>query len=186
MPNKWTPEQIELMTAHYKEGISASVSAGIISKRFEISLTRNAVIGIRHRLGLVRNISYTHFKTNVHRAIDLASINAATEAKRRLERAERLAKQKSNKERQEEIRSLKLAVREAMRVDRESKIEPLSVHTRDAVLGLKRNSCKFPIGVVGAPDFHFCGKPQSKDSSYCADHKSVCTVYVPMKMKVTA
>lgn len=186
MPNKWTPEQIELMTAHYKEGLSASVSAKIISKHFKISITRNAVIGIRHRLGLVRNISYSHFKTNVQRAIDLASINAATEAKRRLERAERLAKQKKNKEREKEIRSLKLAVREAMRVELESKIEPLSVHTRDAVLSLKRNSCRFPHGIVGSPEFHFCGKPQVEGSSYCEEHKAVCTIVVPLKMKVTA
>ena len=62
-------------------------------------------------------------------------------------------------------------------------IELLSVYTRDAVLSLKRNSCRFPIGVVGAPDFRFCGEIQVEGSSYCADHKAICSTFVPLKMK---
>jgi GcrA cell cycle regulator len=52
---------------------------------------------------------------------------------------------------------------------------PLSRSTSDAVLALKPNSCRYPIGDVGHEGFRFCGEPKEVGSSYCAEHQSLCT-----------
>jgi len=184
--NTWTQDQLEMLEAHFKDGLSCTESARLINRQFSLSLSRNSVIGKRHRMGMVRDISYSHFKTNVQRAHELAAKNAVYNATRRLKRAERMAKQKATKERQKEINGLKEAVRNAMETEKEQPIALLSTYTRDAVDGLRRGDCRFPIGVVGAPDFHFCCEPQDEGSSYCKTHRAICTVYVPLKMKVVA
>jgi GcrA cell cycle regulator len=43
-----------------------------------------------------------------------------------------------------------------------------------AVLALRRDGCRFPIGNVRSADFHFCGAPRSGSSSYCARHAAEC------------
>jgi GcrA cell cycle regulator len=184
--NVWTQDQLEMLEAHFKDGLSCSESARLINRQFSLSLSRNSVIGKRHRMGMVRDISYSHFKTNVQRAHDLASKNAVYNATRRLKRAEKMAQQKASKERKREIAGLKEAVRNAMEIEKEQPIALLSPYTRDAVAGLKRGDCRFPIGVVGSPDFHFCCEPQDEGSSYCKTHRAICTVKVPLKMKVAA
>jgi GcrA cell cycle regulator len=184
--NTWTQDQLEMLEAHFKDGLSCTESARLINRQFSLSLSRNSVIGKRHRMGMVRDISYSHFKTNIQRAHELAAKNAVYNATRRLKRAERMAKQKATKERQREINGLKEAVRNAMETEKEQPIALLSTYTRKAVDGLKRGDCRFPIGVVGAPDFHFCCEPQDEGSSYCKTHRAICTVYVPLKVKVAA
>jgi GcrA cell cycle regulator len=184
--NTWTQDQLEMLEAHFKDGLSCTESARLINRQFSLSLSRNSVIGKRHRMGMVRGISYSHFKTNIQRAHEMTAKNAVYNATRRLKRAERMAKQKATKERQREINGLKEAVRNAMETEKEQPIALLSTYTRKAVDSLKRGDCRFPIGVVGAPDFHFCCEPQDKGSSYCKTHRAICTVYVPLKMKVPA
>lgn len=184
--NTWTQDQLEMLEAHFKEGLSCTESARLINRQFSLSLSRNSVIGKRHRMGMVRDISYSHFKTNIQRAHELAAKNAVYNATRRLKRAERMAKQKATKERQKEINGLKEAIRNAMEAEKEQPIALLSTYTRAAVDGLKRGDCRFPIGVVGSPDFRFCCEPQDEGSSYCKTHRAICTVYVPLKVKVAA
>jgi GcrA cell cycle regulator len=175
----WDKPHLEMLEIHWNDGLSASESAKLINVHFSLSLTRNAVIGKRHRLGMVRKISYIHYKTSTQRAHDLAEQNAVNNAKKRLKRAEKLAAQKSSKARQREIISLKEAVRLAMETEKEQPIAALSTYTRDAVFGLKHGDCRFPIGMVGAEDFHFCCQPQDAGSSYCAKHRAICTVVLP-------
>jgi GcrA cell cycle regulator len=182
----WDSAHLDLLETHFNDGLSASESAKQLNQYFNINLTRNAIIGKRHRLGLVRSISPAHYKTKTQRAHDLAEQNAVNAAKKRLKRAEKLASQKSNHARQKEINSLKEAVRQAMETEKEQPIALLSTYTRDAVFDLKYGDCRFPIGVVGAPDFHFCCEPQDTGSSYCKTHRAICTVYAPLKVKVAA
>lgn len=174
-PCKWPEDMTDMMKKHWETGLSASQSAAIINAKFGTRQTRNSIIGKRHRMGLKRDADLRWF--NRPKKI-------VTDATARLKRAERLAAMKATKERDAEIARLKQAARSEMEMQKLRPIELLSVHTRDAVLGLKRNSCRFPVGVVGAPDFHFCCLPQVEGSSYCADHRAICTVVVPLKMKV--
>src|SRR3712207_3705671 len=49
----WTEERLELLKKLWSEGLSASQIAAELS----VGMTRNAVLGKSHRLGLVRNTS---------------------------------------------------------------------------------------------------------------------------------
>jgi hypothetical protein len=40
---------------------------------------------------------------------------------------------------------------------------------------LEHNSCRYPIGELTSPDFHFCKKPRRDTlTSYCAEHHTLC------------
>jgi hypothetical protein len=40
----------------------------------------------------------------------------------------------------------------------------------EALIALKPSDCRWPIGTVGDPDFHFCGQQQAWQSPYCETH----------------
>jgi GcrA cell cycle regulator len=44
---------------------------------------------------------------------------------------------------------------------------------KTGLLDLNDKICKWPIGHPGEPDFHFCGKPINPGFPYCLDHCSV-------------
>jgi GcrA cell cycle regulator len=53
---------------------------------------------------------------------------------------------------------------------------------KTSLLDLSDRVCKWPIGHPGEPDFHFCGKPVNPGFPYCLDHCSVAyQVQVPRK-----
>lgn len=140
----WPEDAIKMLREHWDVGLSATRSAKIINETLGTSLSRNSILGKRHRLGLPRR-GTSHFDNNPKPVrIEVAT---GPEAKmRNLEPDERL-----------------------------------STHTFDAVMSLRSNSCRFPIGEVGAPDFRFCCEPRDVGSSYCAEHRAVCGVMTPAR-----
>ena len=168
VPSTWPEDMTEMLRKHWELGLSASQSAEIINKTFGTLQTRNSIIGKRHRMGLKRGIDNTPPRTRI-------------DAAARLRRAARLAKMEPSEESAAEIERLKEAARSEIEMQKLRPVEFLSVHTRDAVMGLRRNNCRFPIGVLGAPDFHFCCKPKDNGSSYCAEHRALCTIIVPVR-----
>lgn len=179
----WTQEATDLLIEHYKTGITASASAKMINAKFGTKYTRNAIIGKRDRVGLGRaNRVASHVVRD-------PTVIAALDAARRRKRAERIAKlerEEASRQRQKEIAALKLAEAYAAKLDAIAPIRPHAKSTADAIMSLGFNSCRYPVGAVGADDFHFCCKPRDEGSSYCADHRAICTIKVPLKMKVAA
>jgi GcrA cell cycle regulator len=47
------------------------------------------------------------------------------------------------------------------------------VADKTGLLDLNDRICKWPIGHPGEPDFHFCGKPSNPGYPYCVDHCGV-------------
>jgi GcrA cell cycle regulator len=47
------------------------------------------------------------------------------------------------------------------------------VATKTSLLDLNEKTCKWPIGHPGEPDFHFCGKASNPGFPYCVDHCGV-------------
>jgi GcrA cell cycle regulator len=47
------------------------------------------------------------------------------------------------------------------------------VADKTSLLDLSEKICKWPIGHPGEPDFHFCGKPSNPGFPYCVDHCGV-------------
>jgi len=51
----------------------------------------------------------------------------------------------------------------------EVKVE-LDESKKTSLLDLTEQTCKWPIGHPGDPDFYFCGKPSRPGVPYCPDH----------------
>ena len=47
------------------------------------------------------------------------------------------------------------------------------VADKTSLLDLNEKICKWPLGHPGEPDFHFCGKPSNPGFPYCVDHCGV-------------
>lgn len=177
----WVQEATDLLIEHYNTGATASASAKMINAKFGTQYTRNAVIGKRDRVGLGRANPIQSHVTRDPLAI------AALDAARRRKRAERIAQLKlaeQSRKRQLEIQALKRAEAYAAKLDAIAPVKPGAKSTSDAIMSLGFNSCRYPVGAVGADDFHFCCKPRDEDSSYCADHRAICTVRIPLKPKM--
>ncbi len=134
----WTDERVEQLKKYWAEGLSASQIASKMG-----GVTRNAVIGKVHRLGLSGRATPAQPK----RGCDVASPEdavAAPAAPRAFDAAPS---------------------------DPEF-VAPTFVAETDfmTVATMKRNSCKWPVGDPASDDFHFCGEPTAPGKPYCAYH----------------
>ena len=53
--------------------------------------------------------------------------------------------------------------------------------SRARLLRLNGQSCQWPFGDPGEPDFHFCGKPAMPGKSYCPDHFARAYIRVTLR-----
>ena len=150
----WTEERVAELKKLWAEGHSASQ----IAKRLG-SVTRNAVIGKVHRLGL----------------------SGRATPSRPVKRPPRLARPKPQQmPRPAASRSgAALAVREAsapaVLAEPETNIEPQRLPNGDmvTVLTMKDTMCKWPIGDPAEATFGFCGRQSDGHTPYCAEHGRV-------------
>ncbi len=136
----WTDERVEQLKTLWAEGLSAAQIANKMG-----GVTRNAVIGKVHRLGLS---------------------GRATPAKPQRGRS-------LGMERKEDTVSHKAPTPEMKSVIPEPEfIEPVVLASGDltTVATIKNNMCKWPIGDPARDDFHFCGQSTLSGKSYCAYH----------------
>jgi len=135
----WTDERVELLKKLWAEGLSAAQIANKMG-----GVTRNAVIGKVHRLGLS---------------------GRATPAKpQRGCGALASAKQDgAQKPAPPEVKSV---------IPEPEFAAPLVLKSGDrtTVSTIKNNMCKWPVGDPAKDDFHFCGQPTLSGKSYCAYH----------------
>lgn len=146
----WTDERVELLKKLWAEGLSASQIAGRLG-----AVTRNAVIGKVHRLGLSGRATTSRMKTVRPRS-----------------RMSNVKRNPSNKPRFPQIgnpnvRALYAADAEPMPVMEEIVI-PLA--ERKTIQTLTECSCRWPIGDPQHSDFHFCGKSKVTGLPYCEFH----------------
>lgn len=180
---KWTDAQNEALKAHFEKGLSTRESADALAEMFGGRWTRNMIIGRRNRLKL--SFAQAHG--------DLARANARSNAlKKQAQAAIREKKRALQEYRRARSQSAKEATMERARLRAEAMIEEhkwmkpivsLSESTKKAVLSLKANDCRYPIGTVGDEGFHFCCEVKDEGSSYCAHHRAICSMRVPLKMK---
>jgi GcrA cell cycle regulator len=153
----WTDERVELLKKLWAEGLSASQIAGRIG-----SVTRNAVIGKVHRLGLSGRATTTRLKT--HRP--------------RPRSAHASPSQGSNARRYVKPRMATVgnpAFRELYRLDAEPFVPieaelDIPLAERKTILTLGECNCRWPIGDPQEADFHFCGKNKVVGLPYCEFH----------------
>lgn len=146
----WNDERVELLKKLWSEGLSASQIAGRLG-----GVTRNAVIGKVHRLGLSGRATTSRMKS--HRPRARAAANA-----RRMQKT-RFAPQGNP----------------ALRALYQPEAEPFTPAVEELVIPLKERrsiqtltecSCRWPIGDPQSADFHFCGKTKVTGLPYCEFH----------------
>jgi len=149
----WTDERVETLKKLWLDGLSASQ----IAKQLGQGVTRNAVIGKVHRLGLSGRAAPSKPARPAFRAPRPARpAVAATPVQRRLVS------------------------------ERPAHVEPAPVYVRDeqpgtaTVLTLGAHMCKWPIGDPSDTGFTFCGR-RASDRAYCVEHARVA--YQPQAKK---
>jgi len=143
----WTDERIELLRRSWESGMTASQIAETLGE----GVSRNAVIGKAHRLGLQARPSPVKLGEPAEAVTVAVAASAAVEP---------------------------AAVTELQRATPPRKPARAVVATprkpvRTTLLDLSEKVCKWPIGHPGEANFHFCGKPSQASFPYCTEHCAV-------------
>lgn len=155
----WTDERVETLKKLWQDGLSASQIAKQLG-----GVTRNAVIGKVHRLGLSGRATPSKPARPVFKAPRPARPAAQPAAPRRI--AEPAVAQAAAAPAQTPVPSPVRYVEEA----------PGSA----TVLTLGAHMCKWPIGDPSSDSFTFCGRRQD-EGPYCLEHARIA--YQPAQTK---
>jgi GcrA cell cycle regulator len=154
----WTEERVDLLKKLWSEGLSASQIAGRLGQ----GVSRNAVIGKVHRLGLAGRAPST--RTATPRTSKIAD---AVRGTARNGSAPTLAGSAA----------LKTAYRPAPLARAIPLVEPKPLILLDlpkgghiTILQLSDKTCRWPIGDPGTEGFCFCGHGPKVNSVYCEYH----------------
>jgi GcrA cell cycle regulator len=147
----WTEPRVEQLKKLWEAGLSASQIAAELG-----SVTRNAVIGKVHRLGLSG------------RAKSPSSSVPRPRKTRPAQHMMRIARPVSRG-------NTALAQAFEMEVETDviayDNVVPMS--QRKTLLELTEDTCHWPVGDPGSPDFFFCGGKSLQSLPYCAHHSRV-------------
>lgn len=143
----WTDEQIEELKHLWEKGLTT----GEIGKALGVS--KNAVVGKAHRLGLNSRPS------PIRRGDDEAAAPAAAESAP--------APEQKAAAPAEPQKPAKTAVKKTAEKEKKKLF---------TVNDLTAGSCRWPIGDPKDEDFHFCGKEALPDKPYCAEHAAIAYV----------
>lgn len=146
----WNDERVDLLKKLWADGLSASQIAGRLG-----GVTRNAVIGKVHRLGLSGRATTSRMKSHRPRA-------------RTTQAVKRLMKPRFANVGNPALRNLYLGDTEPYVPPAEEVVIPL--HERKYIQTLTETCCRWPIGDPQLADFHFCGKNKVTGLPYCEVH----------------
>lgn len=149
----WNDERVELLKKLWSEGLSASQIASRLG-----GVTRNAVIGKVHRLGLSGRATTARLKSHRPRA----RVNN-TQVAKRLAKPSRFP-QVGNP---------------AVRALYQPEVDPfvpvgeeidIPMADRQSIETLTECNCRWPIGDPQSADFHFCNQKKVAGLPYCEFH----------------
>ncbi|XWN32215.1 MAG: GcrA family cell cycle regulator [Devosia sp.] len=150
----WTDERIELLRKLWADGLSASQIAGTLG-----DVTRNAVIGKIHRLGLSGRVKAPSQTRTPRRPAPMRPKPAAAAPS------------------QPRVMAVgntvvKVVEREVVAppppVLEEAAVVP--IHGGISLLDLSATSCRWPVGDPSEADFRFCGAKTGAGDVYCSAH----------------
>lgn len=157
----WTDERVELLRKLWLEGLSASQIANTLSN----GITRNAVIGKVHRLGLSGRIKAS-----------------APSVPRPRNKPMRPAVPRHT------VTAIRGNTALALKIHPTEMLEPepmedvvIPISERVTILELKEAMCRWPLGDPTSSEFRFCGakKPTEATGPYCAYHSRIA--YQPVQ-----
>ena len=147
----WTDDRVEQLKKLWEAGLSASQIAAELG-----NITRNAVIGKVHRLGLSGRAK---------------SPSSSAPRQRKVRPAQQMMR--INRP----VSRGNTALAQAFEVEAEpdpiayDNVVPMS--QRLNLLQLNENTCHWPVGDPSCPDFFFCGGKALDSLPYCAHHSRV-------------
>lgn len=153
----WNDERVELLKKLWAEGLSASQIAGRLG-----GVTRNAVIGKVHRLGLSGRATTSRMK--MLRPRNRQAVVPGAPAKR----PTAVAKPRFTQSGNPALRALYHPEAEPFIPSVEELDIPMN--ERKSIQSLSECSCRWPIGDPQLADFHFCGKNKVPGLPYCEFH----------------
>lgn len=141
----WTDDRVAKLSKLWADGLSASQIAAELG-----GVTRNAVIGKVHRLGLSGRA-----KTSTSSARKLKTPARTTGYNARPQRALRPSNGRTppHTSTRPEIRDI-----------------PVPVSKKLDLISLTEKTCKWPHGDPATDNFHFCGNTPKEDTPYCEYH----------------
>jgi GcrA cell cycle regulator len=145
----WTDERVELLKKLWSDGLSASQIAAELG-----GITRNAVIGKVHRLGLSGRAK---------------SSSSGASRPRKARSAGHMLR----------VSRPSMRGNTALAYEHDFEPEPelidniIPIGQRRTILELTEETCRWPIGDPGSPDFFFCGGHPVEGLPYCAYHSRV-------------
>ncbi len=151
----WTDERVELLRQLWLDGRSASQ----ISAQLGHGLTRNAVIGKVHRLGLAgrakspSSVASPPRPAPTPRVAPRSSSGGGARAAVRGNTALALSSE---------------PMLDARPVFHEDVVVPMSL--RVTIVELREAMCRWPLGDPTSPEFRYCGSPSPGAGPYCAHH----------------
>ena len=185
----WTDDRVEILKKLWVEGQSASQIAKELG-----GVTRNAVIGKVHRLGLSNRAtssssskSDTKSKTSVKSMSDTKRVSNKTSASK-------VASANSPSEPRSNVTSLRRQIIPAGQplppqpsaneispeaLARVGEIEKKA--KKISLLELTERTCKWPVGDPATEEFWFCGLPSQAGKPYCEAHVGVA--FQPMSQR---
>ena len=151
----WNDERVELLKKLWAEGLSASQIAGRLG-----GVTRNAVIGKVHRLGLSGRATTSRMKSLRPRPRANVAPNTML--------AKRNGKSRFGASGNSAVRALYQPESEPYVSLVEELVIPMA--ERKSIQTLAECHCRWPIGDPQLADFHFCGKDKVMGLPYCEFH----------------
>ena len=185
----WTDERIDRLKELWSKGMTASQIADELG-----SVSRNAVIGKAHRLGLqsrpspVKPNEPAPAKAADESPFEEAPADESVSAPEPAAAAPEPAQPAPQAQREQQPRIVSVGPGGFLRQgpgDQQPPIPPApprrlvpakpsaEVANKTSLLDLNEKICKWPLGHPGEPDFHFCGRPANPGFPYCVDHCGV-------------
>ncbi len=158
----WTDEIVEQLKQHWMDGKSASQIASLLGN----GLTRNAIIGKVHRLGLAGRAKTSGSAASRPRR--MAPPPPHRVAPRLTGAAPRLTGAAPRMTRGATALAIApQALAEFEEPEFESVVVPMSL--RVTILELRESMCRWPLGDPASSEFRYCGSPTAS-GPYCAYH----------------
>ena len=174
----WTDDRVATLTKLWAEGLSASQIAKQLG-----GVTRNAVIGKVHRLGLSGRAKPTKPKGASAAKPKTASRPKAKPAAPPTPKAKpaAAARTASAKPAAKPAAAPKPAAALTVPTEAPTEAKPLADGSYATILTLTERMCKWPIGDPSADEFRFCGRKTDPDEPYCTPHSMVA--YQPSRRR---
>ena len=150
----WTADRVEILSKLWAEGLSASQIAAKLG-----GVSRNAVIGKVHRLGL----------------------SGRAKPKRKAKPTTGTAKTTTSTRKRQPVKRRAVLRQPPKPLPVPLKAKPLPSGEYATILTINEHLCKWPIGDPAKSDFRFCGRGTDKGEPYCKSHAQLA--YQPSRRR---